>query len=51
MAQTSPTTAEAAGAAQIRIAEAEAEIRRTQDKVMRGASGMASAKHDWVFDQ
>ncbi|MEM9914424.1 MAG: hypothetical protein AAF911_05645 [Planctomycetota bacterium] len=42
--------AEAAGAAQIRIADAEAEVRRTDDKPMRGASGMASAKHDWVFD-
>lgn len=41
--------AEASGAAQVMIAEAEAEANHVS-KMMRGASGMASAKHDWVFD-
>ncbi|MEO0514683.1 MAG: hypothetical protein AAF086_05240 [Planctomycetota bacterium] len=43
--------AEAAGAAQVKIAEAEAQagVDRSSD-MMRGVSGMASAKHDWVFE-
>lgn len=43
-------TAEAAGATQVILAEAEADAQTRGPKVMRGVSGMASAKHDWVFD-
>lgn len=43
--------AEAAGATQIILAEAEAEMKPApQVEVMRGASAFASSKQDWVFD-
>lgn len=43
-------TAEAAGATQVILAEAEADAQTHDSKMMRGVSGMASAKHDWVFE-
>jgi len=44
--------AEAAGATALILAEAEAEAKteaRQRKEVMRGATGLASSKHDWVF--
>ncbi len=44
--------AEASGAAQVRIAEAEAQASpAASPRELRGVTGMASAKHDWVFDR